>query len=121
MDNTKGLYAVMSMKNTPVPKDSSYWEDRKAIIRQLNTYSNQVEWLAKDLGARIIYSDDFIKADVVWRESGEPAHEIEKLIDNDVITLDGEDPLCDCILETYQMCLDLGMFKYSYAIDSVGK
>nr|DAP57271.1 MAG TPA: hypothetical protein [Caudoviricetes sp.] len=40
---------------------------------------------------------------------------------NDVITLDGEDPLCDCILETYQMCLDLGMFKYSYAIDSVGK
>ena len=40
---------------------------------------------------------------------------------NDVITLDGEDPLCDCILETYQMCLDLGMFKYSYVIDSVGK
>ena len=40
---------------------------------------------------------------------------------NDVITLDGEDPLCDCILETYQMCLDLGMFKYSYAIDIVGK
>lgn len=40
---------------------------------------------------------------------------------NDVITLDGEDPLCDCILETYQMCLDFGMFNYSYKIDSIGK
>ena len=40
---------------------------------------------------------------------------------NDVVTLDGEDPLCDCILETYQMCLDLALFKYSYVIDSVGK
>lgn len=40
---------------------------------------------------------------------------------NDVITLDGEDPLCDCILEAYQMCLDLALFNYSYKIDSVGK
>ncbi len=40
---------------------------------------------------------------------------------NNVITLGGEDPLCDCILETYQMCLDFGMFNYSYKIDSVGK
>ena len=102
MNNTKGLYAVMSMKNTPVPKDSSYWEDRKDIIRQLNAYNNQVEWLAKDLGAKIIYSDDFISADVVWRESGEPARELEKLIDNDVIStselhsrIHGKFKLCD--------------------------
>lgn len=40
---------------------------------------------------------------------------------NDVITLDGEDLLCDCVLEAYNLCLDLGMFSYSYAIDSVGK
>ena len=102
MNNTKGLYAVMSMKNTPVPKDSSYWEDRKDIIRQLNAYSNQVEWLAKDLGARIIYSDDFISADVVWRESSEPAREIEKLTDGGVFSvtelhnrIHGKFKLCD--------------------------
>lgn len=40
---------------------------------------------------------------------------------NDLITLDGEDPLCDCILEAYQMCLDLALFNYSYKIDSVEK
>lgn len=102
MNNTKGLYAVMSMKNTPVPKDSSYWEDRKDIIRQLNAYSNQVEWLAKDLGARIIYGDDYINANVVWRESGEPANQIEKLIDGGVISvtelhnrIHGNFKLCD--------------------------
>lgn len=102
MENTRGLYAVMSMKNTPVSKDSSYWEDRNDIIYHLDRYSRQVEWLTKDLGAKIIYSNDFIKADVVWRESGEPAHELEKLIDNDVIStselhgrIHGKFKLCD--------------------------
>ena len=31
MENTRGLYAVMSMKNTPVPKDSSYWKTSSII------------------------------------------------------------------------------------------
>lgn len=102
MGNTKGFYAVMSMKNTPVPKDSSYWEDRKDIIYHLNRYSRQVEWLAKDLGAKIIYGDDYINANVVWRESGEPANQIEKLIDGGVISttefhgrVHGKFKLCD--------------------------
>ena len=102
MENTRGLYAIMSMKNTPVPKDSSYWEDRKDIIYHLDRYSRQVEWLAKDLGAKIIYSDDFISADVVWRESGEPASQIEKLISDGIISttelhgrIHGKFKLCD--------------------------
>lgn len=86
MENTRGLYAVMSMKNIPVPKDSSYWEDRKDIVYHLDRYNRQVEWLAKDLGAKIIYGDDYINANVVWRESGEPANQIEKLIDGGVIS-----------------------------------
>lgn len=102
MENKRGLYAVMSMKNTPVPKDSSYWKDRKDIIYHLDRYSRQVEWLAKDLGAKIIYGDDYIKADVVWRESGEPARQIEKLISGGVISttelhgrIHGKFKLCD--------------------------
>lgn len=39
MENTRGLYAVMSMKNTSVPKDSSYWKDRKDIIYHLDRYN----------------------------------------------------------------------------------
>lgn len=102
MENTRGLYAVMSMKNTPVPKDSSYWKDRKDIIYHLDRYNRQVEWLAKDLGAKIIYGDDYINANVVWRESGEPANQIEKLIDGGVISttefhgrVHGKFKLCD--------------------------
>ena len=37
------------------------------------------------------------------------------------ITHNGDVPINDIVFEAYQLCLDLGMFSYSYAMDSVGK
>lgn len=104
MENTRGLYAVMSMKNTPVPKDSSYWKDRKDIIYHLNRYNRQVEWLAKDLGAKIIYGDDYINANVVWRESGEPANQIEKFIDGG-------------LMDVSDFINDISGLRYTYSLN----
>lgn len=63
-------------------------------------------------------------ADGEWK--GIMANECLAIIDvlkkvRSLVDLDGTDPLCDVVNEAYQLCLALGLFKYSYRIDDYKK
>ena len=80
MKTISGEYAVAVTKNQPVPKGSDYWKERKELKHLYWEFSKEVKRLAKDMGAKIQCDDEFINANVVWRESGEQADELRPFI-----------------------------------------
>lgn len=80
MNTISGEYAVAVTKNQPVPKGSDYWKERKELELLYWRFSKEVKRLAKDMGVKIQCDDEFINADIVWRESGKSADELRPFI-----------------------------------------
>lgn len=111
MNTISGKYAVAVTRNQPVPKGSDYWKERKELKHLYWEFSREVKRLAKDMGAKIQCDDEFINADIVWRESGKSADELRPFIIGSLSSHAGFHDKFRLCKET-MACMDKDLYYY---------